>query len=161
MATVNFWTMDEFPLMVMGDDEVCKYYLGEEDENGEPYEEYTDDDISFSWHLFQDESFCHDELEELNDELSWFNGKLKYGYYSGVQFYFDTKYISIKNWDDEDCEDEFGLTLEETKQMIEDEKKKILAFLEKMKDYGFRELLCLGVFSNGEGVYRWRDTINA
>jgi hypothetical protein len=56
-------------------------------------------------------------------------------------------------WDDEECELQFGLTKEETKKMIENEKKLINQFLEESKDYGFFKIGCVGVFSNGEAVY--------
>lgn len=156
MATCNFWTMEKFPLLALTTEDVCKLYLGEEDENGESYNGlYSYEDMQFAWDLFNSDYEVKDTLNELNIGLEWYKGELKYGYYDGVQFYFDTKYIDIKNWDDDECYLEFNLSLEDTKQMIKEDEEAIKKFLECAKQSGFKELVCVGVFSNGEAIYEY------
>ena len=161
MATCNFWTMEEFPLYVMSNYEVCVSMLGDEDEEGNKIEEYSIDDLQIAYD-FLNENIEY-ALEELNDKLEWYKVTFKDGYYDGVQFYIDTDYISINDkrdpWTEEDAQYEFDLSLNELKSMIEKEKEMILEFLENSKDFGFRELLCGGVFSNGEAIYYYKDEL--
>lgn len=170
MSTCNFWTMKNFPLMVMGNYDACKWVLGDEDENGIPYEDYSNEDIWEAWDVL-DYEFEHDELHQerdiLNDSLKWYCVTLRSGYYEGVQFYVETNYTDFDAkiptmglaWDDESCLDEFGLNRGETRQMIAEEERKINEFLQSTTDYGFRELICGGVFSNGEAVYYYKDEL--
>lgn len=156
MGACNFRTMDDFDLWVIDDEKVCEWYLGEEF--------IEESDIELAWNLFKEDFDMNAGLDELNSSLEWYKVKLKSGYYKGAQIYIDTKWSGIDEiatwlpskpliWDDEECELQFGLTREETKKMIEDEKKKINTFLENLDMYGFYKIKCLGVFSNGEAVY--------
>lgn len=167
MGACNFRTMDDFDLWVIDDEKVCEWYLGEEfieerkaeDKDYEPIW-----DIEFAYDLFKEDFDRDGGLDELNDTLQWYTVRLYNGYYDGVQIYIDTEWSGIDEiatwlpskpliWDDEECELQFGLTREETKKMIEDEKKRINTFLENLDMYGFYKIKCLGVFSNGEAVY--------
>lgn len=164
MSTPNFRTMKDFPLWVVEDEEVCKYSLGTEDEYGNPYTEYSCDDINLAWDIFWGEmgdvyiDSIQNEINKLNDTLKWYKVELKSGYYNGVQIYVDTKWYDISNWDDEDCDVEFDLNKADTIKMIDCEKNNINEWFKEIpKQYGFEELICLGVFSNGEAIYKYKE----
>lgn len=168
MGTCNFWTMDDFDLWVIDDEKLCNFYLGEEfiEERRKQFEDYEPiDDIELAWDMLLED--IQSEFDDLKSHLEWYKIELKSGYYEGAQFYISTDYLGIDEradwlpskpliWDDEECELQFGLTKEETKKMIENEKKLINQFLEESKDYGFFKIGCVGVFSNGEAVYERR-----
>lgn len=93
MSTCNFWTMDDFDLVVMSDEKICQNFLGEEfiEERKAEFEDYNPiDDIELAWDLFK-EDMEWSGIDELNDTLLWYNVRLKSGYYDGVQFYIDTE----------------------------------------------------------------------
>ena len=157
MGTCNFWTMDDFDLVVMSDETICKNYLSEEfiEERKADFEDYEPtDDIELAWELFNEDMNEWSEMDDLNDTLLWYNVKLKSGYYDGVQFYIDTEWLPIDGWDDDECYMYFDRDKEETKKMIEEEKERINKFLEEMVTlFGFERIRCVGVFNNGEAVY--------
>lgn len=167
MGTCNFWTMDDFDLVVMSDEKICQNFLGDEfiEERKAELEDYDPiDDIELAWELFNEDIEEWSGIDDLNNSLCWYKVELKSGYYDGVQFYIDTDFLGIDEiatwlpskplvWDDDECMLEFGLTREETKQMIEEEKKRINNFLDKMVEYGWERIRCVGVFNNGEAVY--------
>lgn len=168
MSAPNFHTMDCIDLYVMGDYDICRYYIGEEDEDGNEIKEYSMSDIDCAWDLFTQDlkDGIQYAIDNLNSKLKWFKVELKDGYYSGVQIYADTdwcdfyerSYFVKENyiWDDEACEEEFGLSREKTKEMIEAEIETINQWLEnEATDYGFRKLVCDCVFSNGEAIYHY------
>lgn len=160
MSAPNFWTMDNFDLYVMGDEDICLAMLGDEDENGNKIESYTYADIDFAYTLFVDTKYedynIFSSIEDLNGSLNWYKVILKDGYYSGVQIYVDTQWYNIGKWSEEDCMDEFGMTKKETMLAILEEQKIISKWLEEVAtDFGFRKLICDGVFSNGEAIYHY------
>ena len=161
MGTCNFWTMDDFDLYVIDDETLVRNYLGDDFVN----EEIESYDIDLAWDMLLGD--LESEFDDLKSHLKWYKIELKNGYYEGAQFYISTDYLGIDEradwlpskpliWDDEECELQFGLTKEETKKMIENEKNLINQFLEESKDYGFFKIGCVGVFSNGEAVYERR-----
>lgn len=137
-----------FPMMVVSNEDVCRMYIELEDG-----EEYSECDFNFAFYMFHLMQL-KDELDDLNDELQWYNLKIESGYYTGLQILVDTEWCNIGEWSDEDCMDEFELNKKETIQMILDEQKKICKYLESTTQYGFREIVC-GVFSNEEAVYHY------
>lgn len=159
MSTCNFRTMDDFDLVVMSNEKMLNVFLGEEFieekrwRKGENFEDYDPmDDIDLAWDLFKED--IEPLLDDLNDELEWYNIDWRSGYYDGVQFYIDTEWLPIDGWFDDECYFQFGCSKEEVIKRIAEEKKIINDFLENMiKDYGFERIRCVGTFSNGEAVY--------
>lgn len=166
MATCNFWTMDDFDLWVIDDKKIFDFYLGEDflkeriEEFGEDYD--FSDDLWLAWEVMLED--LESDFDDLKSKLVWYKIELKNGYYEGAQFYIDTEWLGIDEiadwlpskplvWDDDECELQFGLTKEETRKMIENEKALINEFLENSKNYGFYKINCIGTFSNGEAVY--------
>ena len=155
MGTCNFWTMDDFDLVVMDDEKMLNVFLGEEffEERKAEIEDYDPmGDIELAWELFKED--IDPLVDDLNDKLEWYNIGIKSGYYDGVQFYIDTEWLPIEEWDDDDCYGEFGCDKESTIEGIANEKKAINDFLDTMvKDYGFERIRCVGTFNSGEAVY--------
>lgn len=164
MSTLNFKDcIENFPLMVMSNFDICKAFWGDEDEEGNKKEEYDEFELQIAYQELFDEYECiddmsvNDALEELNDKLVWYKVSLLDGYYSGIQLYVDIKWvIDISFWNDEEVKEEFGVdTIEEFKEIMKLEKSMIIDFLNKCKAIGFRKLNHIGTFSNGEGIYEY------
>lgn len=168
MSTCNFRTMDDFDLWVIDDEKICEWYLGEEiiEERKKENEDYEPIwDIEFAYDLFLEDFNRDSGIDELNDNLKWYNVRLLNGYYDGVQIYIDTEWSGIDEvttwldtkyliWDDNECFLQFGLSRKETIKMIEEEKKRINTFLENLDMYGFYKIECVGRFNNGEAIYK-------
>ena len=115
MATANFRTMADFPLIVKGEEyiKVCpECYLSNSSE-AEKCE--CGCDLS-EVEAIVDESTCNyiiGEMEKvaaaLNEAQPFYNVTVESGYYSGVQFYVDCKYCDIEDMSNEESRDEFGI----------------------------------------------------
>lgn len=153
MSTTNFITMKDFDLWAIDDDKVVESFYYDDD-----IDDICDDDIYLSYR-FMNNQFENDLLPYINKKLQWFNVSLKSGYYSGAQLFVDTDYVPIDDtWTNEDVWDNFhGIeTVSDLLGLIDQEKALIRDFMENVAStYGFRKLLCLGVFNNGEGIYEW------
>lgn len=142
-----------FPMMVISNEDICKMYIELEDG-----EYYSNCDIDFAFDMYQsDLMIIEDELEELNEKLKWYKLSIESGYYDGMQILVETDWINIGEWSEEDCKDEFDLTKKETMLMILEEQKTICEYLKTTKQYGLREVVCNGIFSNGEAIYSYVD----
>jgi len=168
MSTTNFnitKVMDkyELPLMVMSDEMLYKYMMEEE-----PTEDINPDD--FAWEVSNGfdcvMSDIRAEFDELKDKLYTLTIDITDGYYTGVQFIIDTYNIDVDyllinnydNWDEWELWNYFHAeTIEEAVNNLNEEIRLIREFLEWVKNFGFRELNLVGVFSNGEGIYEWAD----
>lgn len=138
MSTPNFWTQADFPLFA--------HDLTTKDEAG--------NDCNMDW--LETEDFCeciHADLDEINDNLLFHKIILKSGYYVGVQFYVEINH-DPSGYDNDDCQYEFGWCRSVTLRRYAGEQTKINRALKKLaRGYGFMELVCIGVFSNGEAIY--------
>lgn len=156
MSTPNFKfnCNSVFPMMVMSNYDLCEFILGKDDKN-----RFSNADFDFACDIFYYHGYTDDLEEEFeNLNLKWYNLKLESGYYEGIQILVDTEWCNIGEWSDNDCLDEFGLNKKETIQMILKEQEKICKYLKSKTDYGFKEIKCDGIFSNGEAVYHYVDT---
>lgn len=136
MSTPNFRTMENFPLFTI-----------------EPADELDAYDL---------ESELSEALEEINDELTFHKVELQSGYYYGLQFYVDELH-DPNEYDNDDCRYEFDLCRSVAIRRYESEINKITRRLRRLASgYGFEELCCVGVFSNGEAVYsRVQNTVHS
>lgn len=153
MSAPNFTLMENFDLWIMGNADACLYYIGDEDEEGNKIEEYSDADVAFAWDLFnddEDEYSLISAVDTLNDKLYFFEVSIVNGYYEGVQLLAESLYYTI-----EDYADEYGISLEKGKEIVEEEMRMIREFLAESGNYGFRKLICDGIFSNGEAIYHY------
>lgn len=153
MSTPNFETQDDFDLYVSN----MEYETLDEDD--EPTGEYEFDDVLCD----ATQSFIDDVL---NKQLEFFTITLESGYYVGVQsyvvpraiYYGDNSYDFINYYEDYDGKDiynEFGYNKHVLKQKILKEIKLINEkLLPQLKEYTFEQIECVGIFSNGEAVYK-------
>jgi ribosomal protein L40E len=165
MATGNFRTMADFPLIVKGEEyiKVCpECYLSNSSE-AEKCE--CGCDLS-EVEAIVDEFACEytmKEMEkvaaELNEVQSFYTVSVESGYYAGVQFYVDAKYCDIEDMSNEESRDEFGMCRSEMLRRFKVAGNTIRRRLYKAKDeLGLDELICTARFSNGEAWYQRVDT---
>lgn len=170
MSAANFKTMERFPLYArdfmveMKKCEDCGTYQDNENEvcelcGGELESEYVFDDLEREYVCGQVE----EKVAALNRGLLFHKVSLENGYYSGVQFYVDTEYdFDAEDFSNEDCQYFFDMCRSKAYRKYAAEKRKIARFLDKAaKEYGFKDLVCTAVFSNGEAVYDLAESSRA
>ena len=156
MATRNFGTPNyDLPLIVGGvgydfEEKKALYKEAYDDEYTEDMY-YTDIDFEIEDH--------EEDLKELNKKLKHFEVFIEPGYYQG--YYFNAKqtedyvdYEDLKTLNDEDAMYFYGGSAKEIRQEFRNDMKMIKNYLKGLKDRGYKELYCAGVFSNGEAIYK-------
>ena len=159
MSTPNFRIQKDFPLFVadfepMDFEEWKKENVSKQDriERSDEmledwYDDYCDDNERFFY-----EDFPYDVqimIDRENKGLQWFEIQLQDGYHSGLQLYVIER--------DCPCDDE-----EEDKKSYKEEIKTVNEKLRKIaNEYRFTELVCVGIFSNGEAFYQEANTLKA
>lgn len=124
MATCNFETSEHFPIVAM---------TGEEwEENG----------FDFPW-----------ILDAVNEDFLFFRGRLKDGYYEGVQLIFDELY-NPEEMDNEETRYEFDLCRSRAIRKYHAEINKINRLIDKLcKETLWSKYGVTARFSNGETWY--------
>lgn len=161
MATANFKTMADFPLIASDDirEKICpECGCGCPDDADKC--EHCGCDISEVDSIVDD--FLCDErtremekvAEELNEAQDFYTVSVESGYYSGVQFYVDENYWKVEKWTNSDAQDEFGICRSEMLRRFKVAGNKIRRGLYKAaKDLGLDVLVCTARFSNGEAWF--------
>lgn len=121
-----------------------------------------DDDFDY---IVIEEDFKHflkAAFEKFKKELFFFKPVIKSGYYSGLQIYFESDISGIDTTegleyiDNEDAHYYFDMNKSTAKRKFESEvnfiNKKLLPFIKE--NTSFQKLNVIGVFSNGEAVYK-------
>lgn len=156
MSTPNFEPMEYgMPLIIANMD----YY-----DLKEQYEQEYGDDEEYNEDIFYDDmTFMAEDMQHLADEinktLEYFKVEVKDGYYSDLQFvvrtYDDLDFDRESPYciDNEDAHYYFDECRSKVLRKTDAEKRKVYKWLKSLKDQGFTELHCDGVFSNGEAVY--------
>ena len=94
-------------------------------------------------------------MEEFNETLIFHELQFKSGYYTGVQIYVEEK-ENPQELDNEDCRYYYDMCRSVAIKKYEAEIRKINKWMENVAtEYGWRELHCLGIFSNGEAIYQY------
>ena len=140
MATANFGTMKyDMPLIVGGF----------RDEN----------DPDWEWHNCEEIECIKEDLADFNDTLKHFEVGIESGYYDGFQFtveqtdeYWD--YEDLPTMTDDDADYYYGDTVENIRKEFEQDLKNIKEYLYNLKANGFKELIKVAQFSNGEAMYK-------
>lgn len=161
MSTPNFKTMKDFPLII-GEETYCKYCpeCGLSVDSDATKCEDCGADLTEVAAVY-DELAMEDTIAEmkaickkLNDNLHFYELTVESGYYTGVQFYVNESYYNPQDMDNEECRYQFDMCRSKALRKMNTERNKIVRALRKAKkDYGFTELVCCGIFSNGEAVY--------
>ena len=162
MATANFKTMKDFPLIVSDDikEKICpECGLGNRDDEDKcegcgcdlSEVKTTTDDFSCSERTREMEQVA----SELNDVQAFFAVSVESGYYYGVQFFVDEKYCDLETWDNETAQEEFGVCRSEMLRRFKVAKNTICRGLRKAaKTLGLDEIICIARFSNGEAMFQ-------
>ena len=140
MATANFGTMKyDMPLIVGGF--------------------YDENDPDWEWHNYEEVECIKEDLADFNDTLKHFEVGIESGYYDGFQFtveqtdeYWD--YEDLPTMTDDDADYYYGDTVENIRKEFEQDLKNIKEYLYNLKANGFKELVKVAQFSNGEAMYK-------
>ena len=101
-----------------------------------------------------------ESMAEINKELDFFEVGLESGYYTGVQFTVNFKMrwgceLDPEELDNEDAHYYFDCCRSEMLRRYKRERRKLGKKLAGLaKEHGFEEIVCVGIFSNGEAIYR-------
>lgn len=161
MSAANYKTMDNFPLLakefvvhekscsVCGayqtneENEVCECCGGELEETS-----YIDSDS-------MQEAFAdiQKRLGDLNQTLLFHKVSAESGYYYGLQLYVEEKH-NPNDYDNDDCRYYFDMCRSVAIRRYNSEVNKLRRMLRRLgAEFGFEELVCMDVFSNGEAYY--------
>lgn len=161
MSTPNFnqTRLNKFnlPLVVFG--------MGNDfEQRKKDFEQENDDEYTENHYLAEIDDMeipqREEELNDFNTGLKHFELKLESGYYQGVQYDIEetdsyNDYESIQDITDEDANYYYGLSAKEVKAEFENDLAKIREFLQKQVNSPYViELNCMGIFSNGEAIYK-------
>ena len=140
MSTANFGTMKyDMPLIVGGF--------------------YDENDPDWEWHNCEEVECIKEDLADFNDTLKHFEVGIESGYYDGFQFtveqtdeYWD--YEDLPTMTDDDADYYYGDTAVNIRKEFEQDLKNIKEYLYNLKANGFKELIKVAQFSNGEAMYK-------
>ena len=140
MLAPNFRTPDGFPLFVAMPEE--------------------DDEEGYGLYMLQRE--VEQSLEDVNCGLRFHKITVESGYYYGIQLYVEEEH-DPNEYDNDDCQYYFDLYRSVAIRRYNSEINKINRLLRRIaKQYGFVEIYCRAVFSNGEAVYeRVENTVRS
>lgn len=164
MSISNFQTMENFPLLVKDfvvQEKSCPacgawHELESEDCEfcGEELEviSYVDED----W-LYETVKDIQERMDDINRGLRFHEVSVKCGHYYGVQFYVEEKH-NPGDYDNEECHYYFDMYRSVAICRYSSEINKICHMLRRLgAEFGFVEIFCVAVFSNGEAVYERRE----
>lgn len=182
MSTPNFYNQKNFKLYIQSFEPISlEEYEAEEFQYDDylypQWEEADEDDkkdileksYNHCMHMWQ-EDFYYDIfngydgfkglMEEFNETLIFHELKLESGYYDGVQIYVEEKEENPHELDNEDCRYYYDMCRSIAIRKYGAEIRKINKWMDKVAtQYGWKELICLGVFSNGEAVYQYAENL--
>lgn len=179
MSAPNFYSQENFKLYVQSFEPMSleEYEAEEFQYDNYLYPEYLSAQ-SESWkkHIleksyndtmdFWNETFYQDilegydgfkgKMEDFNDTLIFHELQFRSGYYTGLQIYVEEKEESPHDLDNDDCNYYYDMCRSKAIRKYDAEIRKINRFMDKVAtEYGWRELHCLGIFSNGEAIYQY------
>ena len=160
MSAANFKSMDNFPLIVAGEEyvKVCPECGVSNGNDADVCEDcgasLADvDSVYDEWGMDSMASEMNHAAEDLNFYLRFHEVSVESGYYSGVQFYVHEKY-DVESMDNEDTNYEFGMCRSVALRKYKSEVNFICRKLREAKDnLGLMELGVTARFSNGEVWY--------
>lgn len=169
MATANFYTMNNFPLWARDfytETKICPECKVMQDKDNDKCEfcghDLSDIESENLYDDYESDFICNEiekKLEALNYDLIFHKIELKDGYYSGVQFYCETKdFDEDKNGeldiDNDDAHYYYDMCRSQARRKYKTEINKINKLLKKLgTEYGFDAYGISARFSNGETWY--------
>lgn len=177
MSTANFHNQKNFKLYIKSFEPISieeyekdyfqdsfKYdeYLEESNEELKRYilEQSYDKEMEFWCEMFYRDIIDGydgfiEEMNSLNDILAFHKLELKDGYYDGVQIYVVEK-ENPHELDNDDCNYYYDMCRSKAIRKYDSEIRKINKWMDKVaSQYGWKEIYCVGVFSNGEAIYSY------
>lgn len=169
MSTPNFYTMNNFPLWVKDfyeETKICPECKVMQDSDNNECEfcghDLSDVEVENLYDEFEAQYICNEidnKLEDINNDLIFHKIELRSGYYSGVQFYCETKdfdedkdgELDIDNYD---AHYYYDMYRSQARRKYKTEINKINKLLKKLgKEFGFDAYGVSARFSNGETWY--------
>lgn len=167
MSTPNFYNQQNFKLYIKSFEPMTEEeYEAEDFEYYDSYEEAMEAEREIFYEdIFEGYDGFNELMEKFNDTLIFHKLELRGGYYDGVQLYVEEK-DDPNELDNDDCRYYYDMCRSQAIRKYEAEIRKINKWMDKVAtQYGWEELICLGIFSNGEAVYayaeRVRDSVKA
>jgi len=170
MSTPNFITQRDIPLMIIDDTDYelpvcpeCGCWMEQlNDGTWTCMEcEFTTDNPDKDCELrFDDDGYCemvryHEgHIESFNETLTFFKVVLRDGYYRGVQTLVECE-NDPHELDNYWCRYYWDLCRSRAIRKHEAEERRVVKYLKHLKNEGFDELVCVGIFSNGEAIYQY------
>lgn len=171
MSTKNFIGNDYFDdyayVYYMPSEEEIKKY---EEENGYAYDCESEAQFDYEFEYDNATDVIKHALEKF--KITLFNVEVRSGYYDGLELIVTSDISGLdvdditnvenlkENWDNYDMRYYFGHLADYKSHIIPKIKAEINKMNKKVLPYiasntSFRRINCVGVFSNGEGVYEW------
>ena len=167
MSTANFWSMDNFPIWAKDfyeDCKICPECRVMQDADSDECEfcgcDLSDMNAESFYDEWEAEYICNEiekRLKEIN--LIFHTIELKSGYYSGVQFYVETKDFNEDangelDLDNDDAHYYYDMCRSQARRKYKTEINKINKLLKELGNkYGFEAYGVSARFSNGECWY--------
>lgn len=170
MSTPNFCNQRNFKLYVQSFEPIdieeyeAEYFADDEYNYPDSLEESYEDAMRVWEELFYDDLYNGADgfkglMEEFNDTLTFHEIRFESGYYTGVQLYVEEK-ENPHELDNEDCHYYFDMCRSKAIRRYDAEIRKINKWMDKVAtQYGWQELIRLGVFSNGEAIYSYAEKL--
>lgn len=181
MSTPNFHNQRNFKLYIQSFEPISLEEYQEEEFHYDDYlypqwEEADDDDKEdileesynhamemWEENFYSDIYYGYDGfknlMEDFNDTLIFHELKFESGYYTGIQIYVEEK-DNPHELDNEDCNYYYDMCRSKAIRKYDAEIRKINKWMDKVAtQYGWKELICLGIFSNGEAIYKYAENI--
>lgn len=179
MSTPNFHTQENFKLYIQAfypmsleeyeaeefqyDEYLYPEYLAAQSDEWKKhileksYNDTMETHSYFFYHdLYEGADGFKSHMEEFNSSLTFHELTMKSGYYDGVQLYVEEKEGSPHELDNEDCKYYYDMCRSKAIRKYDAEVRKINRWMDEIATmYGWKELHCLGVFSNGEAIYEY------
>lgn len=170
MSTPNFITQRDIPLMIIDDTDYelpvcpeCGCWMEQlNDGTWTCMEcEFTTDNPDKDCELRFDEltyeediKFIEDDLAKFNCDLTFFEVVLRSGYYSGIQTLVKCK-DNPHDLGNDDCRYYWDMCRSKAIRKFDAEERKVVKFLKSLTSIGLKEIVCVGIFSNGEAIYQY------
>ena len=94
-------------------------------------------------------------MDDFNNTLIFHEITFKSGYYDGLQLYVEEK-ENPNELDNDDCHYYYDMCRSQAIRKYDAEVRKINRWMNKVATlHGWKELNCIGIFSNGEAIYEY------
>lgn len=163
VSTPNYYNQRNFKLYIKSFEPISieeyreEYYDADNNADADLEESYENDMRFWEEDFYSDiyNGGFKDMMEDFNDVLTFHKLEYRSGYYEGVQIYVREK-ENPNELDNDNCNYYFGMCRSKAIRKYDVEVRKINRWLDVVAfGEGWRELRCIGIFSNGEAIYEY------